>query len=407
MSFVLTLSKLIGISEKSFVKSLNTFIGLPHRYEIFLKRKNCIFINDSKATTFEATKFALKNTKNLFWIVGGLPKKNDRIILDELKKNIVKSYIIGKNINFFKKQIKSKVNFHVSKNLRNSIIKILQDIKSFKRKNNSILLSPASASYDQFSNFEKRGEEFKKLSKHYARKFIFKIQLINYWRNIDKKIFFCFIILFVLGLFFSFSSTSSLAGERLNKDYYFFFSKFIFYFYSFNNNAFYFFIRNFTLKKIYNTIIYFLFSLLALVPIIGVEVKGAKRWLDFYFFRLQPIEILKPFFILATVKILTLEKLKNSQVKYLFSFLLLTSVIILLIDQPDLGQSILLIGSWTATVFISGVSLFFILGFFSIFLFAVSLLLFFMPEKFGYIINRLVSFIDPSQKEINFNHLRH
>ena len=61
-------------------------------------------------------------------------KKNDRITLDELKKNIVKSYIIGKNINFFKKQIKSKVNFHVSKNLRNSIIKILQDIKSFKRK---------------------------------------------------------------------------------------------------------------------------------------------------------------------------------------------------------------------------------------------------------------------------------
>ena len=86
-----------------------------------------------------------------------------------------------------------------------------------------------------------------------------------------------------------------------------------------------------------------------------------------YFFRLQPIEILKPFFILATVKILTLEKLKNSQVKYLFSFLLLTSVIILLIDQPDLGQSILLIGSWTATVFISGVSLFYILGFFQYF----------------------------------------
>ncbi len=172
MSFVLTLSKLIGISEKSFVKSLNTFIGLPHRYEIFLKKKNCVFINDSKATSFEATKFALKNTKNLFWIVGGLPKKNDRITLNKLKKNIVKSYIIGKNTNFFKKQIKSKVNFHVSKNLRNSIIKIMQDIKLFKRKNNSILLSPASASYDQFLNFEKRGEEFKKLSKHYARKFI-------------------------------------------------------------------------------------------------------------------------------------------------------------------------------------------------------------------------------------------
>ena len=53
----------------------------------------------------------------------------------------------------------------------------------------------------------------------------FKFALINYWRNIDKKIFFSFFILFLMGLFFSFSSTSSLAGERLNKDYYFFFTK--------------------------------------------------------------------------------------------------------------------------------------------------------------------------------------
>ena len=57
------------------------------------------------------------------------------------------------------------------------------------------------------------------------RENIFRINLLNYWRNIDKKIFVSFIILFFLGLFFSFSSTSSLAGERLNKDYYFFFSK--------------------------------------------------------------------------------------------------------------------------------------------------------------------------------------
>ena len=226
----------------------------------------------------------------------------------------------------------------------------------------------------------------------------FKIQLINYWRNIDKKIFFCFIILFILGLFFSFSSTSSLAGERLNKDYYFFFSKHLFFtFIALIIMLLISLLETSLLKKFITPLFIFSFLFLALVPIIGVEVKGAKRWLDFYFFRLQPIEILKPFFILATVKILTLEKLKNSQVKYLFSFLLLTSVIILLIDQPDLGQSILLIGSWTATVFISGVSLFFILGFFSIFLLAVSLLLFLMPEKFGYIINRLVSFIDPSK----------
>ncbi len=227
---------------------------------------------------------------------------------------------------------------------------------------------------------------------------LFKLKLINYWRNIDKKIFFCFFILFILGLFFSFSSTSSLAGERLNKDYYFFFSKhLIFTLLSLAVMIFFSIIETSILKKFVIPLFIIFFIFLALVPIFGIEVKGAKRWLNFYFFRLQPIEILKPFFILVTVKILTSDKLKNSQIKYFLSFLLLSSVIILLIDQPDLGQSILLIGTWLATVFIAGVSLFYIIGFLLIFLIIISLLLLLMPEKFGYIINRLVSFIDPDK----------
>ena len=196
----------------------------------------------------------------------------------------------------------------------------------------------------------------------------YKIILINYWRNIDKKIFFCFIILFFLGLFFSFSSTSSLAGERLNKDYYFFFSKhLIFTFLSLFIMIFISIIDTTILRKFIIPLFILSFIFLALVPVFGIEVKGAKRWLDFYFFRLQPIEVLKPFFILTTVKILTFEKLQNSQIKYLISFLLLTTVVILLIDQPDLGQSILLVISWIAIVFISGVSLLYIFGFFSFF----------------------------------------
>ncbi len=172
MSFVFTLVKLLGITDRSFLKSLNTFEGLPHRYEIFLKRKNCTFINDSKATSFEAAKFALKNTKNIYWILGGLPKKNDKIILKNLKKKIIKSYIIGKNTDFFKKQIEKKVNHKITNSLKNSIISILKDISVSNRESNNVLLSPAAASYDQFLNFEKRGNEFKKLSKYYARKFI-------------------------------------------------------------------------------------------------------------------------------------------------------------------------------------------------------------------------------------------
>ena len=226
----------------------------------------------------------------------------------------------------------------------------------------------------------------------------FRFFFINYWRNIDKKILFCFLILFFLGLFFSFSSTSSLAGERLNKDYYFFFTKHLTYtFIALIIMILISVIKTELIIK-YSTHLFIIsFFLLALVPIIGTEVKGAKRWLDFYFFRLQPIEILKPLFILITVKILTFEKFKNSQIKYILSFILLSSVIILLIDQPDLGQSILLIGSWIATVFISGVSLTYIFIFFSLFFIFLSSILFFLPEKFGYVINRLVTFFDPDQ----------
>ena len=222
--------------------------------------------------------------------------------------------------------------------------------------------------------------------------------LKDYWRSVDKKILICFFVLFFLGLFFSFSSTSSLAGERLNKDYYFFFTKHL----SFALLALIIMlivsiVKTELVLKLITPFFVVSFIFLALVPIIGIEVKGAKRWIDLYLFRLQPIELLKPFFILMTAKILTFKKFKSSQLKYILSFMLLSSVIILLIEQPDLGQSILLICSWIAVVFVSGISLIYIFFFFSIFLSLIGSLLYFLPEKFGYIINRLTTFIDPSK----------
>ena len=73
--------KLLKINEKSFIKSMSSFLGLPHRYEIFLKKKKGItFINDSKATSLQATKFALASSKNVYWILGGLPKTKIKLI---------------------------------------------------------------------------------------------------------------------------------------------------------------------------------------------------------------------------------------------------------------------------------------------------------------------------------------
>ena len=172
MSFILTFSKLLRIKEKSFLKTMKSFKGLPHRFEIFLKKNNFTFINDSKATSFRATQFALSSLKNIYWILGGLPKRGDKIKISKVKKNIIKCYLIGKNIDFFKKQLKGKLVFSITRTLKNSIIQILKDSKIEKNTNRFILLSPSAASFDQFDNFEKRGEEFKRLCKEYARKFI-------------------------------------------------------------------------------------------------------------------------------------------------------------------------------------------------------------------------------------------
>ena len=172
MSFVYTLSKLIKINKKSFISSINSFVGLPHRFEIFLKKKNITFVNDSKATSFQAAKLALMSCSNIYWILGGQPKLKDKIILKEMKKNIIKAYVIGRNSNFFKNQLKNKINFTVTKNLKVSIIKILKEIRFLKNKKFTVLLSPSAASFDQYVNFESRGNEFKKLSKKYANKFI-------------------------------------------------------------------------------------------------------------------------------------------------------------------------------------------------------------------------------------------
>ena len=163
MSFVHAISKTLKIADKSLINSLKSFKGLPHRHEIFYKKKNKVFINDSKATSFEASKFALKGNKNIFWIVGGFPKKGDKFYLKGIKKNIIKTYIIGKSMNFFKRFLNRKVNLKLCKTIDIAIFSIIKDTKNITTKKITILFSPASTSYDQFKNFEERGNYFKKL----------------------------------------------------------------------------------------------------------------------------------------------------------------------------------------------------------------------------------------------------
>ena len=170
--FAFFIAKKLGIKEKFIIKSLNSFKGLPHRHEIFYQKKSIVFINDSKATSFTSSKYALRSNKNILWIVGGLHKLKDKFHLRGLKQNIIKAYIIGKNVRYFINQIKKNIDYKVSFTLDKALKNIFSDIKknNFQKKY-VVLFSPSSASYDQFDNFVHRGNEFKFLVKKYAKKY--------------------------------------------------------------------------------------------------------------------------------------------------------------------------------------------------------------------------------------------
>ena len=163
LSFAFSVAKKLRISNKVIIKAINKFKPLKHRQEIVFSKNKIICINDSKATSFDATLQSLSNYNNIYWIVGGLPKVKDKFFLKDIKKNVIKAYIIGKNINFFKKKIEKDISYKVSKNLNHALNDILNDIKNNKNKKSTILLSPAAASFDQFKNFEERGVNFKNL----------------------------------------------------------------------------------------------------------------------------------------------------------------------------------------------------------------------------------------------------
>jgi cell division protein FtsW len=234
-------------------------------------------------------------------------------------------------------------------------------------------------------------------------KFFNYLNYYQWWKNLDKFILSLIITLFLIGLFFSLVSTSLIASNKLDTNSYFFFFKHLIFV---TIGFIIIFIFSYIEKKILYKVSIFLFCLsfflLLLVPIIGVEIKGSKRWLDLFFFpRLQPIEIVKPFFIIVLTLIVTYRKFSSFSIKFIFSFLLTFLVASLLIIQPDLGQTLLIGFSWIILIFISGISLIFLL-FISAFV-IVSLLYFaFYIPKFEYIKNRLLSFFDTESGTHNF-----
>ena len=235
----------------------------------------------------------------------------------------------------------------------------------------------------------------------------FKKSIFNsyyeWWKNVDKFILSLIILLFLIGLFFSLVSTSLIASDKLDtNDYSFFFKHLIF---ISLGTIVIFFLSSISQDKLLKfSLIIFLFSIifLIMVPFIGIEVKGSKRWIDLNFLpRFQPIELVKPFLIICISLILSSQKYTNIFFKYTLSFLVTLAVASLLAMQPDIGQTLLVFLSWSILIFISGINIVFLIILFSSLIFSFLFLIFFI-EKFQYIKNRILSFLDPGTGTYNF-----
>ena len=218
----------------------------------------------------------------------------------------------------------------------------------------------------------------------------------SWWKNIDKTILIFIISFFITGLFFSLASTSLIASDRLNTNsYYFFIKHLVFILLGLSIMFLFSLIKEDFLIKISIILFALSFLLLLAVPFIGAEVKGSKRWLDLPFLpRFQPIELIKPFYVVIIAILLNYKKY-NLYFKYLLTLILIIPIVLLLISQPDIGQSLLIIFTWLALIFVSGINLFIFFGLFTFFILIITYLVFFI-EKFNYIKLRISSFFNNS-----------
>ena len=225
----------------------------------------------------------------------------------------------------------------------------------------------------------------------------------QWWKSIDKSIFLIISSLFAIGLFFSLVSTSLIASDKLDTNSYSFFFKHLIYIFI-GIIIIYIFSSLKTNQLFYYSYFLFLITLISLflVPIIGIEVKGSKRWIDLFFLpRFQPIELLKPFLIIVISSILCSVKSSNLYLKYLLSIILVSIISLLLVMQPDIGQTLLIVFSWAVLIFTSGINIFILFGL-SIFAFiSLAYLIMYVP-KFDYIQSRIFSFFNRDIGTHNF-----
>jgi UDP-N-acetylmuramoylalanine--D-glutamate ligase len=165
LSFVLEISKKFKVKKNILINVIKKFKGLKYRQQIIFDSKNISIINDSKSTSYSSSLQMLKQLNNIYWLLGGIPKKGDKLNLSKIYYKNIKGFIFGKNFKKFSMDLNNKIKFKKFSNLKEALNGVFQDIKKDNSMKKTILFSPAAASFDSFKNFEDRGSSFDKLIK--------------------------------------------------------------------------------------------------------------------------------------------------------------------------------------------------------------------------------------------------
>ena len=157
--------------ESEIQKCVSTFPGLAHRMEEVGRIDKAIFVNDSKATNADATEKALLSFEDIYWILGGKPKEGGIEPLRPLFLRVAKAYLIGAASDAFAATLEGAVPHALCGTLEVAVTAAAADALESDAKEPVVLLSPACASYDQYPNFEVRGDAFRDLVKALVAKY--------------------------------------------------------------------------------------------------------------------------------------------------------------------------------------------------------------------------------------------
>ena len=152
----------LGVDMKTIASAMMSFPGLAHRMQQVGRMGTIPFINDSKATNADAAEKALSSFSNIYWIAGGIAKAGGIEPLKPLFGNVSRAYLIGQAAREFAATIGSALPFEDSGTLEKAVAAALRDAQNDARPGAVVLLSPACASFDQYPNFEVRGDAFVK-----------------------------------------------------------------------------------------------------------------------------------------------------------------------------------------------------------------------------------------------------